>query len=107
MSSAVEPLSGSVAFADFSRPPLPLIERSDDIEPPLAERFFIDLSELFIVLSAFIGRSVLMLPAAPVELCPDIVPDELIEPCELGIVPRAVVPGALWPDIVPDELIEP
>ena len=83
MSSAVEPLSGSVAFADFSRALLPLIERFVDIEPPLFE--------FFIVLSAFIGRSALMVPAAPVELWPDIVPDELIE---------------LWPDM-PEEDIEP
>jgi hypothetical protein len=100
LSSAVEPLSGSVALAEVSRP-LPLIERFDDIEPPLAERLFVDLSALFIVLSAFIGRSALMVPAAPVELwpdivpeelCPDIVPDELIEP---------------WPDIAPEDDIPP
>jgi peptide/nickel transport system substrate-binding protein len=101
LSSAVEPLSGSVAFADFSRPLLPLI----DMEPPLPERW---LFELFIVLSAFIGRSALMVPAAPVELWPDIVPDELIEPWPdipeediepwpvLGVVSRVVVPGAPW-----------
>jgi peptide/nickel transport system substrate-binding protein len=107
LSSAVEPLSGSVAFADFSRP-LPLIARSDDIEPPLAERFFIDLSVFVIDLSVFIGRSALPV-VAPIELCPDIVPDELIEPWPdiapeddvapwpvLGVVSRLVVPGAPW-----------